>query len=139
MPFGIIYYLQVVILPLPVLLRSYAPDLQKEISRISQQSWIFYKFRRFLPCIDGNYFYQWILPDLWQIQSCSTQTFSIILFLTQQSHRMTFKWSTKMQSVRSTIFVLICSSSQAMFILQKLKMRIRYNNLFPPAGAFKKS
>lgn len=113
----------------------------RKTSWAPQQYRMFYKFGRFLPCIDGNDFNQWVLPNLWQIQSCSPQTFSIILFLTQQSHGMTFKGSTKMQSVQSPCpitLVLICSFEEVVFILQRLKMRMRYNNVVPPAGAFKK-
>lgn len=47
-----------------------------------------------LPCIDGNYFNQRVLPDLGQIQPSSSQSFPFLLLLTQQTNRVTLNTNT---------------------------------------------
>lgn len=71
------------------------------------------KSERHLPGIDGNDFYQRILPDLRQIQSCPPQALSIVLFLTQQSHRVTSNESIKIHDSVSHRTSIDCSQQMS--------------------------
>lgn len=51
-----------------------------------------------LPCIDGNDFYQRVLPNLRQIQSSPPKPFAIIFLLTQQTNRVTLEQNTHKRS-----------------------------------------
>jgi len=55
-----------------------------------------------LPCIDGNYFNQWVLSDLGQIQPCSSQSFPFLLLLTQKTHRVTLNTNTASHTSNGT-------------------------------------
>ena len=43
-----------------------------------------------LPCVDGDYFYKWVFPDLWKIQWCTSYFLAILLFLSQQPDSVTY-------------------------------------------------
>ena len=43
-----------------------------------------------LPCVDGDYFYKWVFPDLWKIQWRTSHFLAILFLLSQQPDSVTY-------------------------------------------------